>query len=358
MHLTYENPPDGNFFGFLKNSDKIQYSKYYSNLRYVPRYATNQTKDFVNNFKGKIAIYKNAYANEFGEFAIDNHIIRPPFDSAPIGIRAYGDGPVVLDCDKACVFGHTWMYNFGHFIHDYLSPLMIVPSDFLEECVVILSEQTRKFGEDVLKAVGVRRYIYLTHNEWVHADLLAVAIEGRPHLMHFGVPLQKLVDHLKIYFRTLDIKPTKYVIMNRALSIRRHINNIKDLITAVRSNIKEVEFEEIEDRLGSIESYAKFYPSIKCVFLPTGSNAVKTIFMHPNTVVIIASNEMFDYAVVYSILSVHIKVIYFIHLYNHHDSFNVDIPLSIEAIKVGVETSITGHFPKPTPNISFIDYIH
>ena len=80
--------------------------------------------------------------------------------------------------------------------------------------------------------------------------------------------------------------------------------------------------------------------------------------MHPNTVVIIASNEMFDYAVVYSILSVHIKVIYFIHLYNHHDSFNVDIPLSIEAIKVGVETSITGHFPKPTPNISFIDYIH
>lgn len=171
--------------------------------------------------------------------------------------------------------------------------------------------------------------------------------------------MQKLVDLLKIYFQTLEIKPTKYVIMNRPLNIRRHISNTEDLVNAVKQNIKEVEFEVIEDKLGSIESYAKLYPSIKCVFLPTGSNAVKTIFMHPNSVVIIASTEMFDFAVVYSILSVHVKVVYFIHIYSHHtESFDVDIPLSIEAIKVGVTASLTGRFPAPIPNISFIDYVH
>lgn len=156
LHLTYEDPPDGNFFGFLKNAKELRYRKYYQNLRYVPKYATNQTKIFINNFKGKIAIYKDAYANEYGEFVINGHIIRPPFDTSMTDIRIYQNGPVVFECEKACVFGHFWMYNFGHFIHDYLSPLMLVPKDFLEECVVILTEEARKYGDDVLKAVGVR----------------------------------------------------------------------------------------------------------------------------------------------------------------------------------------------------------
>ena len=77
--------------------------------------------------------------------------------------------------------------------------------------------------------------------------------------------------------------------INRDLNSRRHITNVKALMIAIKNNIKEVEFEEIEDKLGTIESYAKFYPTIKCVLLPTGSNAVKTIFMNPNSVVIIRS---------------------------------------------------------------------
>ena len=72
--------------------------------------------------------------------------------------------------------------------------------------------------------------------------------------------------------------------------------------------------------------------------------------------IIIASNNMFGFAVVYTLFSAQLKVIYIVHLFNHHENFLVDINLAIEAIKVGVATSITGYFPKPIPNISFIDY--
>ncbi|EAX92712.1 hypothetical protein TVAG_220750 [Trichomonas vaginalis G3] len=357
LHLNYENPPVGNFFGFLKNSERLPYKKYFSNLSLAPLFRTKRTIDIVTTFKGKIAIYKDAYANQFGEFVINNYIIRPPYDSSAIYIREFHEGPVVFECDKACVFGHIWMYNFGHFIDDCLAPLAIVPEDFLEDCVVILSELSRKFGEDVLKAIGVRKYIYLANNTWVHANKLAVAVEGRPHLMHFGIPIQKLVYMLRIYFKVSNIKPTKYAIMNRDLKTRRHITNIKELMIAIKSNITGVKFEEIEDKLGTIESYAKFYPSIKCVLLPTGSNAVKTIFMNPNTVVIIASNEMFDYSVICSILSVHVKVVYFFQCQYHFNDITIDVELAIQAIEVGVYASIHGNFPQPKEFISFIDYM-
>ena len=128
-------------------------------------------------------------------------------------------------------------------------------------------------------------------------------------------------------------------------------------MAAIKNNIKDVEFEEIEDKLGTIESYAKFYPSIKCVLLPTGSNAVKTIFMNPNSVVIIASNEMFDFSVVCSILSVHVKVVYFFHYQYHFNDITIDVDLALQAIEVGVYASINGNFPEPKEFISFIDYI-
>ena len=123
FNLTYPTPRDKLFYGFWKNAMNLRYEGYFEKPSIVPKYGEKNFIDFYTNFHGKIAIYKNAYACGSGEFVINEYVIRPPFDSAPPFCRWYTAGPLVYSCDKACVFGHYYLGNYGHFIGDYMTPV-------------------------------------------------------------------------------------------------------------------------------------------------------------------------------------------------------------------------------------------
>ncbi|EAY16893.1 hypothetical protein TVAG_150440 [Trichomonas vaginalis G3] len=323
----------------------------------LPNFGQKKLIDSINCLKCKIAIYKDAYATLNGEFAINSRVICPPLETGPDWIRKFRSGPVVYECDKAYVSGHMNSINFGHFMHDFLSPLMLMPKDFLEEGVLIIPEGCRKFGEEYLVAVGVYKYIYIEKSEWVHAQKLAVAVDPRPHNSHFGLPIQMLIDKLKDCFDIKDIVPTRYVLMNRKKSYDRYIENFDEVVKKVKEQITDINFEVLEDPKGSIADYSKIFPSIKFLFSPKGSNCIKSLFMSPGTVVTIAAADMFDYSVVSFILSLDIKLVYFTNPGSNYDCFDCDIDLTIDAIKAGVYCLKNGKWPQPEKDVSFIDYV-
>ena len=242
FNLTFEKPRTGLLYGFLKNTEYINNSDYFNRIDLVPKYPDKSIIDLLNNFHGKIAIYKDAYATSFGEFVIGNTVIRPPYDSGPQWIRMFCNGSVVLECDKACVFGHGNMGNFGHFINDYLCPLVLLPNDYLRDCVVVLSHRCGSYAREFLECLDVRQYFFVGFDEWVFAKRLAVCIEGRPHNMHFGVPVQNLHDKLTNHFKLFNIVPSQYVILNRAHNTDRSLENFDELTDMIKLKFPTVKF--------------------------------------------------------------------------------------------------------------------
>ncbi|EAX88850.1 hypothetical protein TVAG_049040 [Trichomonas vaginalis G3] len=359
FNLTYPTPRDKLFYGFWKNAMNLRYEGYFEKPSIVPKYGEKNFIDFYTNFHGKIAIYKNAYACGSGEFVINEYVIRPPFDSAPPFCRWYTAGPLVYSCDKACVFGHYYLGNYGHFIGDYMTPLMLLPQDYLKDCLVIVNARSRFFAQELLNAVGISKFIFVTDYQWVFAKRLAVAIEGRPHYMHFGLPLQWLVDKLIDYYDLQDIVPNRYVISNRPKSRLgfRHIKNMPEIIKAIKLNIPDFKFELFQDHLGSVAQYAREYSDIKFLFAPAGSNIHKAIFMKPGTVIVQAACDMFDLAAFITPLSLGVATTVVMNPFNHFaHKYECDVPTAVEAIKASLFFLENKRWPDPIPNVTFIDY--
>ncbi|EAY01502.1 hypothetical protein TVAG_107610 [Trichomonas vaginalis G3] len=357
FNLTFDIPRTNCLFGFINNTECLNYSKHFKKPELIPKFGEKRFIDNVNNFYGKIVIYKDAYATHTGEFAINNVTIRPPYDTGPDFIRVFDDGPVVFECEKACIFGHLFTANLGHYTHDYLAPLMLLPQDFLDDCVVIFARHQEKLTEEYMKIIGICQYIIIDELEWVHAKYLAVATEGRPHNCHFGVPIYLLYQKVKGYFHFDEIKPTQYVLMNRKPKRARRILNFKNITKAAQKRFPEVSFKIIPDPESTIQEYAKIFSSIKFLFTPTGSNCIKSLFMHRGTVIVIASGDMFDFSIVSFIASIDIKIVYFVNPFDHRYAFNCSIDMAIDAMKAGLYYSKNGKWPKPQKNVTFIDYI-
>ncbi|EAY17276.1 hypothetical protein TVAG_266390 [Trichomonas vaginalis G3] len=356
FNLTYKKYRDKLLYGFWNNTEDFDYAKFFTRADLVPKFGKKEFIDKINRFEGKIAIYKNAYGTYSGEFAVDGYIIRPPFASGPAWIRVYTNGPVVYQCENACLFGHKALNNIGHFMNDYLQPLILLPKEFRENCVCIINSLSMLNGDELLRAINVSKYIYVKEGEWVFAKRLAVAVEGRPHYMHYGMSLQILVDKLREYYKLPEIEPTRYIIFNRANKTNRHILNIDDIIARMKTDIP-VKFEYVPDWIGPYYEYAKFFSSVKCMFTAAGSNCHKTVFMKKGTVAAIVGSQMFDYGALSTLMSVGIRVAVAHHQFWHfYNKCVCDVDLAIKTIRVAVYYSVNNTWPEPIPNVTFVDY--
>ena len=68
FNLTFDIPRTNCLFGFINNTECLNYSKHFKKPELIPKFGEKRFIDNVNNFYGKIVIYKDAYATHTGEF--------------------------------------------------------------------------------------------------------------------------------------------------------------------------------------------------------------------------------------------------------------------------------------------------
>ncbi|EAX94479.1 hypothetical protein TVAG_458100 [Trichomonas vaginalis G3] len=346
--------PTGHLFGFTENLEFSEY-RLYENTFLIPKYPKPEYMQYMTQFKSKFAYYRNAYASHNGEFVVNNYRIRPLWDTAPPFARSGAGGRVVLECDKACVFGHGNTKNFGHFVIDYLSPLMLVPEEFFNDCVVVVSKDTNRFAEDFLRAIGVQKYISLEYDECVFAKRLCVSIEPRPHYGHFGPPIQMLHQRLSKFYNLYAVKPSKFVLLNRQ-GVRR-ISNIADIHSALKEKYPEYNWEIIKDNISPIEFYAKIFSSLRFCLTAQGSNMIKSIFMRPETTMVILGDSYVELSWM-TFLSIPIYAVIYLHKAPHFSGeIHTEIPRCVKAVDAAVAMIKNGKWPAVEPNVTFIDYL-
>lgn len=343
----------------LKSTELIDYGYVFDeNLYNYPKINESRNINLINHLNCQFAIYKNCYVNGNGEFANLTHHIMPPFATGPEWIRDFGPGGKIAEIlPYVCVFGHKMSVNFGHFILDYLTPLMLVPESDKHYFYLVLPK-IEKFAKEFLHALGFTpsKIIVIKGNQWVFANRLLVAHHPRPHLIHFGPPVKLLSKKLKNFYNLDKIPATKYVLMNREGS--RKIKNFDELVDAVKAKYNDIDWDVCVDKSESIEKVSKIWASIKMICTGPGSNCYKGVFMKEKSIAVLFLFSPYDFATQLFLGSNEINVAM---SFNPDYVFvaeptDIDIDASIKAVDAAVFLSKTGKWPKPNPNEAFIDY--
>ena len=74
--------------------------------------------------------------------------------------------------------------------------------------------------------------------------------------------------------------------MNRRPSFNKHFPNFKEFVDAVREKFPKYNWEVISDQEKTLEKSIKLFASIKLLFCALGSNSIKSIFMHPHSIIV------------------------------------------------------------------------
>lgn len=357
IEWKFANERKGLTFFYRKNEEGLDYAEWWVNFRdYYPKYGEKRFLDKVNRCPCVVSVYRNCYAANNAEFNNGTHMITPPFFTGPMWIRQNhgAPGPVVAQLDWVFACGHGGL-QFGHFIVDYLTPMMLVPEEIISKCTLILVPYL-DFVVDFCIALGIKRdkMIILKSNQWVFAKNLVVHTAPRPHYGHFGPPMQVLKDKIRKFFNLTNIIPTKYVLQNRVNS--RPMLNFKEITDVIKKNYPNINWEIIMDAKLPIADYARIYSQFKLLFNPSGSNMFKAIFMADETVIVDANTDLPDIANWYTHSSWGINLVLYLHPHGSFKRQYGDVELTIKAVGVALTKLQTGKWPKPVENESFIDY--
>jgi hypothetical protein len=239
---------------------------------------------------------------------------------------------------------------YSHWFYDFLSPLTMFPQEIIDKSVYVVSRH-RLLCEESLAIFGIKpeQIISVKNNEWVFAKNAYIARDPLPHNSHFGTAMRNLSIKFHKYFHLNQIKATKYCLSNRKASYRRHIHNF-EVVETVRKEYPSINFEVVDDETKHLIDTAKTWASAKLMFMPTGSNFVKNIFMHEGSVCIVAlSQDTQDQTIAYSSGSHGVHVLYFVvrgmrhHVYSDNKN-TCDPLLAVRCIGLGIYCAKNGHW--------------
>ena len=276
------------------------YISWYENIVADAPYDNWLTQDRMNQeavrSKGLIYTVSNVAVNEGTTFAYKNHfmVVRHQYWSGWFDFRS---GYITFVADKALILGHYYCrYNFGHIIHDYMVPLAYFPDDIVEN-VYLISQCMENVSMEFFKVFGIRenQIIPLPRNCWVKCNTLYVIDRPSPTLAYYGVAARRFHALCVTYFNLTDIKPMRYVLINRNRLTRR-IKNFKDIFDQCNLLYPEYNWTEMDDYFETLRETACVWATFKFAFMPTGSNVAKVFFMHPKTVICVGEANIIDYS--------------------------------------------------------------
>ena len=297
---------------------------------------------------------KNVIANTRGSWSVGTTFISPPFE-------VYHDfkwpqffelnyGSIVCEFDEVILTGHGMArHNFGHCLHDLISPIVLLPDDVRERSYVIGSGE-RPFLNELLILIGFRKkqIIELEQLDWFHAKIIHVFSDWRPLSNLAGDCIYKLNKEISWKLQLDQIQASNYAFYNRKNSKMRVISNFEDVYKAATKKFPNCKWIIVKDQIGSFEKSAKIMASLRLIVCTVGSNVFNGIFMKENTVLCIGSSEFFDfYSAYFLVASKHFVCWFPVPGMKHGDKQESkwDPEITLSAISNSIYCTQNGHFP-------------
>ena len=358
-------PDDVVIYKFVVNSSMpippIEYVKFYKNnqdLKEVKCYTDEYEKD-VNtkeyNSSAGFVIMKNMYVSFAGTYTMYNFSFLDVETNPAIKyIREHPNGKVINGFPLVIGFGHSNTHCFGHWFYDVLAPLVLIPQEIIDISYVI-AYQKRKMALDTLLPLGIKedKIIFMNRGQWVFAERLIAAVEPTPHISHFNKATLILSQKLRNYYNFDKIIPTKYCFSNR--KVRRRITNFHEIYRAAVNMFPQYHLLIAPD-YKDFGKYGKLWAESKFMFMPTGSNFAKSLFMSENSVLVVGLGDILDQSVGLSAKSHHVFVLYFeIVGMKHFGSYghSCDVSLALRVISIGLYCAKYGHW-KSGENFTYV----
>lgn len=180
---------------------------------------------------------------------------------------------------------HFWQW--GHMIHDFLTSIMYLPQNVLNnEFVLVEVHNGRNDPQKWLYFLGLKaKLIRFTENQKIFVKRLYFVTGGsEAHSVTVG-GIPRLRKFIKQKFILDQIKPTKYCLFNRD-TVWRHIENFDEIYKIL---VKEIILENNEKwiqmtpNFDNLSDVLKIWSEIKVLIAPSGSMIYNSIFMREKT---------------------------------------------------------------------------
>ena len=267
-------------------------------------------------------------------------------------IRRHDNGPLKGELENVIAVGHLVMYIFSHWFYDFLAPLVMFPQSIINKSI-LLSPYNDWWHVDSLVAIGINKsqIKHIGRGEWYHAENAFVCFEPLCHIAHYGSLMTTLSKKLREHLKLEEINATKYSIANRAKG-RRHLLNWKDIKDAIIKAYPDVNFSVIGDIFWYKEAAIE-WAKAKMMFMPTGSNFVKNIFMKEGSVLVVGLANVLDDCIALTAAAHRCSTLFFpMEHVDHHCNYTggyCDPDVVVRAVGIGLYCAQHGNWnPKET----------
>ena len=243
-----------------------------------------------------------------------------------------------LDTSNEVYFNVIYLYSiwgevFGHFFHDSLPMLLLMPDDIVNKSLILLQYYPdAAFVYTDLLSYPRDKFIYYPNTYIFAKNLYMITpIEDRNGLQIVGFPL--LRKKLRKKLEVNSIKPEKYALSNR--DGFRHLHNFNEVVEAIKTTFPNISWEVLTIPYDNITQCSKLIASFKIWFSPCGSNINNAVYMQKNTgICLVMANwvDLPNYAVAYMC---DLWAIGFNNEFPHHDYWGgkCSISLAIKALE-------------------------
>ena len=263
--------------------------------------------------------------------------------------RKHPNGKILNTYDNVISLGNTQLWAFGHWFHDVLAPLTLMPRDVIEISYIICAFDCAVPFE-TLFAFDVQKWqiLILRPGEWVFAKNCYSTLPP-PHNRHFGKMMNTVSQKLRSYYNVTNIIPSNYFITNRKKGEKRYISNMYDVYLSIQNFYKNEYNVLFLNDPKEMNEMAYTWASAKLVFVVTGSTCMKSIFLAEKSVMLIALGDFMDnvqplYAAIHNVFSLTFHVKGLRH-FRKWTNFTINLSIAIRVFGIGALCAKNGKWP-------------
>ena len=276
------------FDGLIYFDDSIRRTKGFENLTL----GYQNVYHALLNYDVHFYVFWNMFVSWDTSIAYDNC----RYTNFPWGGGLFHNGPLIDHVDEIIVTGSRFgQQGYGHMMTDFLHSLFLMPEEIQTRSKILIPRNND--GKTYLIRLGykVSQFVILPPNSWIHASFVYSVFDHAPASYLFGNLTGYFHKRIDKAFHLSNIVPSKYYYCNRQYLARRYIHNMKEIMDLAQKNHPEIKFENLTDILPTVEETSLKWASAKFIFLPSGANTFKSIFMRPHTVLVMASTVRGDF---------------------------------------------------------------
>lgn len=263
----------------------------------VPKKAKKAVKFFGQSIVRESYKYYQFHNAYFSQHGITQGTYRFDFCRIYAGFnKRLFENPRPWEYYDKVVLGFSFHKEFGHFLSDMLCGLIQIPEEDVKDAHIFIpfNERTSK---EFCKYMGFDPdRVHFLDEYYTYANQISVYVTDEGINAFWVRGFKRLRDRLHQNLNLSQIKPTRYVFLNRLPNLMRRLNNIDELVAFTKNKYPQYNWEVADPAVvHNIVENSRLMASTLYLVTTGGSNNFNGIFMHRDTYVVIAASNYLDY---------------------------------------------------------------